>query len=378
VVKWPGSHRSPVTVPAEMVKSRLERVNRVHVYRPAKLWMHVLFLSSIGSAISTIVAAYHAWALGGMDGLLNAFWYVVPLSVASGWGVSKSSLDYLIATGFFLFEGDLGFVNLDSIELRHPILTQVTYPVNTDERKRHYAAEVWNKNVTRYEVWRWGRRGGVWKWPLWDGGKREGYWAVIQHSWEVADVLIRECPSCKKYEERTDAKFCPSCGSDAYPKGKPGVITKVISGAPLATKVENERILLSEKVAEEMRNRLPGILRGRVLDLRYVIWPNRSPLELPEEVAQAIMSDSEYRSSSLVSVGYDQLSEEVYLGTVAPPNALARLWGTEVAFKSLVEEYTVLSNRVAKLRILQELQYTGGQGIGGPGGGGQTGEKPGF
>src|SRR3990167_3083389 len=110
MAKWPGTHRAPLTVPAEMVKSRLERTNRVHVYRPAKLWMHFLFVSSLASIVATMLASLHAWELGGLPALGNSLWYAVPLSLAGGWGISKASLDYLIATGYFLMEGDLGFI----------------------------------------------------------------------------------------------------------------------------------------------------------------------------------------------------------------------------------------------------------------------------
>ena len=399
-----GKGKGLLSYPIDIIKQRMGVAAKNAVYRPAKLYTQFLFVTSLAGIIGTAFAAYIMWKLGGLESVFENVWVLIMLLLSSAWGFSKATVDYTIASGYFIFEGDLGFVNVDSIELRHPVLAQQTFMVDTDDKRRHYPKIVHGRRVTRYEVWRHGRRGGNWKWPFWDGGGKEGFWAVCQHTWDLADVECRECPDCRWPEVRiptmnfcfgcgiglrigNDGHFpvlrnCPECGSGKIANERPKIGTRVVQGTPLATYASNvggtNKTFLVPEIAESIRQKLPGVTRGRVLDLRYSMWPNRSPLELPEEVMLAIINDPRYRLTSPVSVGYDLLPGEVSLGTVAPPNALVQLWGEQVAHKLLMMEYNALTKQYTRLRWMHEIQLSGGgqSGISGTGPpGGETGGK---
>jgi len=317
----------------------LRRAYRVRTYRPARYYLVWYFLLSILVTFLGGYSAFHAWQLNGLAGLSDALWYAFPTFV-SGAGLAVLSTFYvLLSSGYFGVIGDRGIFSLGTLPATAPIVTKSTFIVSTESQVAMYGERLRGARITRYFVWRWGRKGGCKDWPGKAGGKSEGYYAVVVYTWEVAEY--RDPVSKKIIREVLKDKPCRTC-----------------NGTGLIEVPE-----LSEDDLKRMATEYPGLKRGNVIDLPYQVMPDRYLEELPHEVADAIQHDEEYRATSRVDVMYDLLPQFVGLGSVLDHNAQVELFGLQFDTKWLRKTVTDLNIEIAQISQLRGGIISGTPGL---------------
>jgi len=317
----------------------LRRAYRVRTYRPARYYLVWYFLLSLLVVPLGAYGGFHAWQLGGVPALVDSLWYVFP-AFLTGVGLTVLSTFYvLLSSGYFGVIGDRGIYSLGTLPATAPIVTKSTFIVSTDSQVAMYGETYRGARVTRYFVWRWGRKGGCKDWPGKAGGKADGYFAVVTYSWEVAE-----------YRD---------------PKTK-AIVRKVLEEKPCRTCAGTGTLHireLTENDLQRMATEYPGLKRGNVIDLPYQVMPERYLEELPHEVADAVQHDEEYRATSKVDVMYDLLPQFVGLGSVLDHNAQVELFGLQFDTKWLRKTITDLTMEIAQVSQLRGGIISGSPGL---------------
>lgn len=331
----------------------LEKMYRVRVYRPARYYLSWKFLISIVLVFCSAPIEYVGFVQGEIPGVLNMLPWFLPTFFGALVMVLFSTFDGMIASSLHMVEGDRGIYSLGSVPATAPIVTKTTFIVNTPEKQALYDPKYANARITRFLVWRWGRRGGCMNWPGKAGGKAEGFFALVVYSWEEAEYIG---PDKKVVREVIEKQPCPTCN-----KGR-------------ATTADERGFVhvpaLEAADLQAMATAWPGLKRGGVIDLRMQVMADRYLEELPDSVAAAIQADEEFRASSRIDVMYDPLPDGPSLGTVLDHNAQAQLFGLEYAMKRARKNIVDLNQEITVVS-----QLSGGRMLGSPGLG-QSGQPP--
>ena len=317
----------------------LARAYRVRTYRPARYYLVWYFLASVLVFITSVWSAFHAFQIGGLDGLKGSVWYAIPGALGGFFLAMLSTFYVLLSSGYFASVGDRGLYSLGTLPATAPIITKTAFIVATQEQIARYGEQMRGARITRFFVWRWGRKGGCKDWPGKAGGKSEGFFAVVPYSWEVAEYPEGE--SGKIVRKVLDEKTCRACNGE----GKVHVSE------------------LTETDLQRMATEYPGLKRGNVIDLPYQIMPDRNLEEIPHQVADAIQHDEEYRATSRVDVGFDLLPQFVGMGSVLDHNAETELFGLQRDVKLLRKQVIDLNMEITLISQMRGGAMIGGTGI---------------
>lgn len=335
----------------------LDRAYRNRTYRPARYYLTWYFLASVVVTVDFIVLGVYVYLDGGVELFLHRVAWVIVGFLASIFLAILSTYFGMLGSSLHLLDGDRGIYSLGSVPATQPVITKSTFVCMTPEQKALYPQELHGSRITRFMVWRWGRRGGCQNWPGKAGGKGEGFWSVVVYSWETAERLNPDGTSTGEVYV-LEKQPCPTCnrgGQVVVPDAK-GEWDKSWLGYRHVPALTTDQL-------QKMSQDTPGFKRGGVIDLRNQIMPDRYLEELPYELALAIQHDEEYRASSRVDVGYDPLPEEGSLGAVLAHNAEIELFGLQATSKRARHQIVSLHQTRA---ILDQLQG-GNIGGGGPG-----------
>lgn len=335
----------------------LDRMYRVRTYRPARYYLSWKFLISIVLVFCSAPIEYIGWRDGGIPGILAYLPWFLPTFFGGLVLVLFATYDGMIASSLHLIEGDKGIYSLGSVPATAPVVTKATYIVNTPEKTALYDPKYANARITRYLVWRWGRKGGCMNWPGKAGGKSEGFFTKVEYSWEEAEyatstgigkdakqVLVREV---------IEKQPCPRCNRDRKtPDDWRGFVH-----VPALTSTD----------LQAMATAWPGSKRGGMIDLRMQVWQDRYLEELPDALAFAIQADEEFRASSRVDVMYDPLPDGPSLGSVLDHNMVAHTFGLEYALKRARKNIVDLNQEISLVSQLAGGRTLGSPGLGQPG-----------
>jgi len=197
------------------------------------------------------------------------------------------------------------------------------HPLHMDWLARYGIEEARLRSGETYrqtQSWRWGPRMGVWKWWGADGGKRWGYFAVVQAHWTYnveTDELINAWVFGRG-NLRVQAMELPESA------------LKTLEAAGVESWVINylTRAYTFQDVLSLVRDCQPILILGRTMIIPYEIHI-RSILDLPDPVAQRIQREKDFRRNSPIYIGYDIHPRFGGTGSALPSHAWIRLAALE-------------------------------------------------
>lgn len=329
----------------------LDRSYRNYSYRPARYYLTWYFLTSLASMIGWVIGSAYVLLDSGFDSWMHLLPLYAIGFLCSAFLVILSTYNGLISSSLHLHLGDRGIFSLGRVPSTSPVVTKSSFVCLTPEQKALYDKKLHGARITRYFVWRWNRKGGNEKWPGQDGGKKEGYFAVVARTWETYERLD---PAGKSTGEVHVLEWhpCPTCNRDAVADPdvnawKPGWVH-----VPAMTTEQLQKMAMEP----------PGYKVGGVLEVPMQIMPDRYPEEIPFALAQQIQHDVEYRASSRVDVGYDPLPEVGGMGTVLTHNSEIELFGLQQSSKRQRHQSVELHQNLAVVHQLQGGNIGGGPG----------------
>lgn len=306
--------RASVSAADDSIGKRWTGFRSRFVYRPAAIWLGWVFIASVISILGLLLTLWYFWQAfePSQEWLLTAAPYVLLALIPTAFFIAYAGVQYQAAKGFTTVLGDAGTYHVAQQTPLGVLVCKDEFDTFDDPEFSDAISmqKYIGKTVIRNKIVMWGRLGGLWQWPGWAGGKRDGYWGVVYDYWDEIDREI----------------------------------------------VRGHRYAPEE--LDRLMQVIPGMRLGTVVVLPYEAWPLRMD-EIPEELARAIRDDPEFRRSSRIWYMEDLIPGRIAMGSTMPSNSLVRLWATERTNRILRDRLMEVTMQLAMIRGMTEAEMGG-------------------